>query len=373
MLGVVLSAAVVLPNLTGAEQPQIVAGRKSGRAVDRPEALLPVPFDDPARVVGVVDGDCRMCHAAEVSAWKHTAHARSDERLYEPHARDYAAAVGIAPDELRTDSLCLRCHTTQAVDRYGRVRPISGVSCESCHGAAGGNPGWLNPHAVYGPNGTTVDRETPEHLARRIAFCESQGMIRPAHIYELAQRCLSCHIVDVPELVAAGHSSGSFGFEFEAWSNGEIRHNFHQNPQHNAPAPSLLMAREGVAPQHRRRVKFVAGLLADLEVTLRSRAYATKPGHADYAAELAERAESVLDRLAAMNTAETQAAVTLVRPLMRDMKKIAGTDPHIIRNTARQVGQLGRAFVDAHDGSRLEAVDRLLANSPSVGEPFQPE
>lgn len=57
---------------------------------------------------------CRGCHLAEYEQWRQTPHARAFERL--------------APEQ-RRDPRCTSCHATSAEDA------ITGVQCESCHGA----------------------------------------------------------------------------------------------------------------------------------------------------------------------------------------------------------------------------------------------
>ena len=54
-------------------------------------------------------------------------------------------------------------------------KAVSGVACESCHGPAGGENGWLNVHSSYGAEGLTREEETPEHKKMRHEAAEKAG------------------------------------------------------------------------------------------------------------------------------------------------------------------------------------------------------
>ena len=65
---------------------------------------------------------------------------------------------------IKRGNLCIDCHYTMQQDE-DRTRVISGISCESCHGAAAD---WLQLHNDYGgPTATRLD-ETPEHRQQRL-------------------------------------------------------------------------------------------------------------------------------------------------------------------------------------------------------------
>jgi len=103
------------------------------------------------------------------------------------------------------------------------VRSISGVSCESCHGAA---ISWIDEHADFGPDCENAREESPEHRLERLAHVDSEGMLRPESLYALATRCFDCHAITDAELLEVGGHPAGDGFELVAWSQGEMRHNF---------------------------------------------------------------------------------------------------------------------------------------------------
>lgn len=230
-------------------------------------ALGAAPSDgwiDPATIMGAKA--CIRCHRSEYLAWRKTRHYEADVYLakFEGATKEYAEAMGITKKTIH-NSMCANCHATTQTNRLGKVRAISGVSCESCHGGAGSESGWLNRHAVYGPNITSIDQETKADRAARIKFCETAGMVRSERTYSIAKNCYKCHSVTNEKLVDAGHKIGE-RLELVGGSIGEVRHNFHEDQAVNGAGPTLW-SRTGNNMQ-RRRVKFIVGILVDLEVCL---------------------------------------------------------------------------------------------------------
>ncbi|MBW3542498.1 MAG: cytochrome c family protein [Planctomycetes bacterium] len=375
-VGFAVAAVVVTAALGVRGWPGRLACSRAG-AAERPPAGTTVaavmravptaeigPNRDPAKVLGVAAAGCETCHAPSASHWTTTRHYNSEKALFSDNAKKYAAVLKIPPDSLRTNSLCVRCHATTRLQN-GRMQAISGVSCESCHGAAGGEEGWLNQHPVYGPNFTTREDETAEHRQMRIARIEAAGMVRPANIYEMARTCYQCHLVGSEELVAAGHRIDSSLFEVVSWLHGEVRHNYFVDPEKNAAAPTLWMQDTGGTPDQRKRLMYVAGVLADLEMSLRSRAAARSPAYI----------ASISGRIAAINGAKLPAlaAIGEVAPLQGDIRKGFARlfapmpdDDKYYSALADKVAAAGRKFVESHDGSKLQAVDSLI---PPVKQP----
>lgn len=342
----------------------VVSG-DSGRADPGP------PKDDPSKIMG--PPSCVECHESQVRAWMKSRHAKSDETLMSAAADNYARKLHIAPERLLKDSICAGCHATVQTDADGNLHAIAGVSCERCHGPSGGRAGWLKPHAVFGPEGTKPDEETPAHRKQRLALCDQRGMIRPADAYKLAKRCFHCHIVPDESLVNAGHKAGSAGFELVSWIAGEVRHNFHLDPQINAPAPTLWMKHTGRTAAERKRVLFVLGVFADLETSLRNRSRATTN---TYASQMGARVGALQAKLAQVNAAsatpQTQAAAQIAGRVFARLFVIQNGDDEFFAKAADGVAQAAQAFSEQHDGSRLMALDPLIASQKPEGTAYQP-
>jgi hypothetical protein len=214
---------------------------------------------DATRVKGAES--CRKCHQAEYTAWSQSTHFRNHERLSSSAGQKYAKAYG------GTD-VCMTCHSTHhtsAAQFSGEV----GVSCESCHSAAGGDGGWFDLHSDYGGQEFKREDETAAHLQKRQDACEKAGMIRAENAYALAKNCYTCHIVADEKLLGAGHKPGHSDFDLIPWMQGEVRHNFQVDQKTNADSPSLLMARSGTTTAQRKRLMLVVGRIVELEVCLR--------------------------------------------------------------------------------------------------------
>ena len=165
---------------------------------------------------------CMKCHGQEVAVWKQTPHFQTFKELHrKPEAKQIAERMGIR--SVKRGDLCINCHYTQKqVD--GREKAISGISCESCHGAA---MDWIAIHNDYGGPAVTRDAESPEHRQERVANAIKHGMQNPANVYLIARSCFNCHTVPNEELVnVGGHIAGSQDFDLVAWSQGIIRHDF---------------------------------------------------------------------------------------------------------------------------------------------------
>lgn len=334
---------------------------------------------DPAKVMGAQA--CTECHKQEYVAWTKSKHYASLDAKLDPNndsVKKYCAALGVDLANLRKDSVCVTCHATPQKSEAGAVRAVSGVSCESCHGASGGEEdGWLNRHAVYGPNLTKRTDETAAHRKARIAAIEKAGMIRTEDQYAIAKNCLRCHLVGNEKLVVTGHPVGSTGFELVSWINGEVRHNFHADVQTesttNADAPRLWTATTGRTAAERRRVEFVLAVLADLELSVRRRAEATNPA---YMAQLGGRVGGLNGKLAQV------AGATQAPELVPLQGLIAGAlgrlfvpmpdDKTYYANLADKIAEAAAKFKDAHDGSKLAALDALIQANPPKGAPYLP-
>ncbi len=325
---------------------------------------------DLARVVGTAQANCQQCHPSEVAHWEKTTHFRSLNRLqYSGNSKKYADALGIASSTLMTTSLCADCHGTRALVG-GSPQVVSGVSCESCHGAA---RDWLKPHGEYveGQAFTTLEalraarsHEIPGHRAQRLESTRNAGMIRPAMLHELARNCLQCHVVGNEQLVAAGHKVAS-NFELLSWLNGEVRHNFFHDAHTNAAAPGLWQVTTGGTPEQRDRLKFVVGGMTQLEVALQRRAEAATPVFVpQIGASFAAANGRVMQINALAGVPQTQSMVAQAGPLLGTMFVPMPTDRGTYGSASEGIGELIDAYLAEHDGSDQAALDALIKVLP---------
>ncbi|WP_339733381.1 multiheme c-type cytochrome [uncultured Gimesia sp.] len=319
------------------------------------------------KTMGVTAADCKKCHPSEVAAWMKTVHFQSpDARLYkfEGNTKKYATAMGLTSADLLGDSMCADCHGTKAV-RDGQVKVISGVSCEKCHGAAGGEDGWLNRHQSYHAS-MPIPRseETPEHRAERLKYCDQAGMKRSSNIYGQSKACFKCHIVGNEKLIAAGHKAAS-AFDYVSWTGGEVKHNFLVDKTKNAAAPSLWMERTGGTAENRNRVKFVVGTLVQLETALRSRAQATNPAVIPQLSGIIAAANGKLSQInAAAPTPEVQAVINLITPMFGTLFAPLPTDKETYTKAADEVAEQAKLFAKKYDGADFSRLDSIIKRYP---------
>jgi len=295
---------------------------------------------DPANTVG--PDECIDCHAPEHDVWEDTTHYKTyDELSLSDLAAEIAEALEI--DDIEApDGTCVNCHFTLVGDSADDAEPVAGISCESCHGAAGG---WIDSHGEY--PGEDPESESPDQRAARIAAAEDAGMIRSERIDKIAPNCLSCHTVPNEQLVnVGGHPAGS-DFELVAWSQGEVRHNlFWNDGDTNAEA----------SPE-RQRVFYVVGHATDLEFSLRALAKSVEGGA--YREAMAARIDQAVAELETINQQIDSAPVA-------DMLAAAGSidvgapDPAAIEAAAEKVSNAIQTFASSQDGSTLSALDSLL-------------
>ena len=133
-------------------------------------------------------------------------HTKAYAVLLNSRSERIAESLGIAAAP--TSARCTVCHSPfQAVppSRLGpTARPDEGVSCETCHGAAGG---WLRGHT----------RKDWSYNTRVGA-----GMRDLRSIYVRATACAACHQNLAPELLKAGHPD--LFFELDSQSVAQPKH-----------------------------------------------------------------------------------------------------------------------------------------------------
>ncbi|MEP6820862.1 MAG: cytochrome c family protein [Chthoniobacterales bacterium] len=301
---------------------------------------------DPAKVVG--SQKCGECHKYEVEAWKLTPHFATFDSMHKsPEGQKIATAMGIK--RVKSESLCLTCHYT-VQKKGGEPEPISGVSCESCHGAA---QDWVNVH-----NDKKVSKE------ERKTKSEAAGMIRPEDLYAVAANCYQCHLVPNEKLVnVGGHAAGSKDFELVSWSQGMVRHNF------LLPDGSEgKVNKEGDA--NHKRLMFVTGAILDLEYSLRGVASATEK--ATYGITMAQRAATMKKKLDAIQkAAPTDELAAIITAANGATLKLNNKDELTV--AADKVAELGKKFGSTVTGDKLAGLDAVLPKPEQYrGKPFNP-
>ena len=318
---------------------------------------------DAAKIVG--HQQCAECHISEVAAWKASPHgSQSFQLLSHENAPEFAKAMGITGS--LSSSMCADCHATKTAS----TTVLQGVSCERCHGAAGpASDGWFSIHSDLGNAEKDRLKETKEHYDTRIAACQSLGMNRSADVGAIAKNCLSCHTVPNEKLVNAGHPTTK-RFELVEWSQGSVRHNFQLDQAVNAESPSLWLDSHwnegGRTVENRKKLMFVIGQLADLEVSLRSRANASD---GDFGTAVGRRISSARRELSKMDCSEVKQALDAIAAIDRSaLRTYQDGDAALYSEAADKVAEAAKALAKNHDGSKLGDVD---VPSDAVGDPFE--
>ena len=309
-------------------------------------AMAQIQVCDPAKVVSAEA--CAKCHVNEVQAWQNTPHFRTfDELGRRPQAQQICQKLGLR--SVKRSDVCIDCHFTMQ-ESHGRHKPVSGISCESCHGAA---KEWVNVHNDYGGPTITKDSESAAHALERFHRSVELGMHNTRNLYQIARSCFHCHTVPNEQLVnVGGHVAGSDQFELVRWSQGQVRHNFLRvDGQSNA-----------TSTPERLRVMFVVGLLADLEFSTRATAQATEKS--TYGVTLANRAARVAVDLynvqQKINDPHVQQALVAFAEA-----NLTLNNQSQLQSIADQIRAAGEQFAVACDGSQLAVIDELL---PTPGE-----
>lgn len=297
---------------------------------------------DPMKVLG--NDACVKCHASEIQVWKSTPHARTFSELHRrPEAKQIASKLGLS--SIKNEGRCVACHYTQKVTPAHGLEVIAGVSCESCHGAG---KDWLDVHSDYGGEGITRLSESPAHRQQRIAKAVSLGMRNPANVFSVAQSCLRCHTTADEQLVnVGGHTAGSLDFEFVSWSQGTIRHNFVRTDG----------TKNLTSDPNRLRVMFVAGMIAELESSLRATAVATQK--ATYGVTVAKRGARAGARLKSVSAKINSQVLDQVIGVFDGVTLKLNNRDQLIR-AADQIAALGYRFAEVHDGRDFAALDGFI-------------
>jgi len=294
---------------------------------------------NPDDIVG--PGKCAECHEGANAIWRNTTHYATFSLMpRNKKATEIARKMGLR--RIKEDSLCLDCHFTTATEE-GEREAVSGISCESCHGAG---KSYIDVHSDF--SGKDEDTETDAEEQARWQKSDEGGMIRPHEMYDWAKNCYACHVVPQEKLVnVGGHPAGS-PFELVAWSQGEIRHNVWYN-QGAANPP---------ADQNRRRKMFIVGMAVELETALRAVGEATQK--ADYAVTMAKRANRARKRFS--QATELIGSI----PEMTEIANIGNAAELKLNNkgpltaAADKIAAQTQKIIENYDGSGMGGIDKAL-------------
>lgn len=301
---------------------------------------------DPNKVVSAEN--CARCHINETAVWKQTPHFRTfDELGRSAEAQLISQKLGIR--SVKRSDLCVNCHFTCQTDGE-KVKPIAGISCESCHGAAAD---WINIHNQYLSSSGTKESETEPQRLLRLVNSSEKGMYNTRNLYQIASNCLNCHTIPNESLVnVGGHKAASDDFEFVRWSQGSLRHNFLRTGG----------AANAVTPIEQLRMMYVVGLIADLEYSTRATAKATEKS--TFGVTAANRAAKV-----AMQVYELQQKIGDPN-LQIALEAFASAELRInngsaLNEIADRIRAAGERFCSESNVSNLLAIDAYL---PKPGE-----
>ena len=160
----------------------------------------------------------------------------------------------------------------------------------------------------------------------------------------------------------AGHHAGSGDFELASWVSGDVAHNFFINPKENADAPSLWKDETKRTAAQRKRLLYVLGKMADLEVSLRNLADAKTDG--SYSQAMANRA-----RLAGTSLDDLSGFVPELKPVVDAFKPVRinlkPANKAALLKVADTVAAAAEAVEKNHDGSKLGDIDAAI---PKTGK-----
>ncbi len=169
--------------------------------------------EEGAGFVGAAGCKSSSCHGgagpkrSQFTTWsRQDFHSRAYAVLVSARSARIAETAGIA--QAQTSARCTVCHAPLAsiapARRAASVQPDEGVSCENCHGAAGG---WLRGHT-----------RTDWTYRTRVGA----GMHDLRNFYVRANACVACHQNVDSDLARAGHPE--LLFELDGQSVAEPKH-----------------------------------------------------------------------------------------------------------------------------------------------------
>ncbi|MEM7584823.1 MAG: multiheme c-type cytochrome [Acidobacteriota bacterium] len=317
------------------------------------QAPLEYSQEDPTKIVTAEA--CGECHVSEYEVWKKTGHAVGFKELHRTESAE-AIAKRLGFRLMKRDANCLLCHYTPTVQGT-QLRAVSGVSCESCHGAAAD---WIDIHNDYGGKGIDHTTETPEHREMRIRQSREAGMRRPSDLYDVAANCFTCHTVPDERLVNVGkHSIGSSSFELVERLGSEIKHNFLESFKTGDGTVNA-----DTTPEHKRRL-YVTGRALQLEHAIRGVAGATEKG-----VYLKAMQRRVRDALTEVRAIVSRGGLSEFEPVIAQVRatkmKLGNRDG--LLNLADLIRDTTKSFLNGHNGTQLASLDPLVKGTLEAGD-----
>ena len=147
-----------------------------------------------------------------------------------------------------------------------------------------------------------------------------------------------------------GHSVGSLEFEFVSWSQGTVRHNFVRTDGKS----------NEVSSPERLRVMFVAGMVAELEASMRATAVATEK--ATYGVTVAQRAARAGKRLKSVTAKVSDPRLSEIVAVFDSITLKLNNTAELTR-AADEIAALGYQFAERADGSQFAVLDSFVPPS----------
>jgi len=144
-----------------------------------------------------------------------------------------------------------------------------------------------------------------------------------------------------------GHNPGSLDFELVSWSQGLVRHNFFRTDgkQNSENSPERL------------RVMFIAGMIADLEFSMRATAAATEK--ATFGITSAKRTARAAARLKSAQSKMNQPLLDEVLTIFSSVK-LKLNNHEQLTDAADQIHRLGLRFAATVPGEELSAINDFI-------------
>ncbi len=282
---------------------------------------------------------CGTCHSQELKQWERTPHFKTFSEL-RTKGKSIMTKMGLK-GSIKRSGECMNCHFTTEPSG-SKLKAISGVSCESCHGPA---QDWLFIHNDY--QGFTRETEPAEIKAKRHAKSSDLGMNLPENTYAVIENCYRCHSITNEKLVnIGGHTSGT-GFEAVAWSQGMVRHNFLFSQENKSSSVKRL------------RMLYLVGSFLSVEYRLRGLAKASD-GKKKYAQDMMKNFKKALNDLNKIKA--SGANVPEIDRFFQALSKtkLSLSNREGLTILADKATLLAMQVSQNYDGSKLTQIDKLL-------------